>query len=97
VTGGPLRSLPHDFPVARGTRPDPGHPEGLRPKPGRPRRSWMTVDEVAAELRISKMTVTRLVHAGEIPHRRFGRSIRIDEAAFDRWAYGTETVLEDET
>jgi excisionase family DNA binding protein len=92
VTDRPLRSLPHDYPVARRARA-----ADLRPKPARPVRSWLTVEEVAAELRVSKMTVSRLVNRGEIPAIRVGRSIRIDEAAFDRWAYGTETVLEDES
>jgi excisionase family DNA binding protein len=79
----PLRSLPHDYPVARSRR--------------RTARTWLTVEEVAAELRVSKMTVTRLVNRGKIRALRVGRSIRIDEAAFDRWAYGVETVIEDET
>jgi excisionase family DNA binding protein len=39
---------------------------------------FMTVEEVAEHLRISRMSVYRLVKAGAIPARKFGRSYRID-------------------
>jgi excisionase family DNA binding protein len=32
-------------------------------------------------MRVSKMTVYRLVHAGELPAIRFGRSFRVPESA----------------
>jgi excisionase family DNA binding protein len=32
-------------------------------------------------MRVSKMTVYRLVHAGELPAVRFGRSYRVPESA----------------
>ena len=38
---------------------------------------FLTVAEVAAIMRVSKMTVYRLVHAGELPAIRFGRSYRV--------------------
>ena len=38
---------------------------------------FMTVMEVAKVMRVSKMTVYRLVHSGEIPSVRLGRSFRI--------------------
>lgn len=38
-----------------------------------------TVEEVAARLRVSKMTVYRLIHDGELGHLRVGRSFRIPE------------------
>ena len=41
----------------------------------------MTVAEVAAIMRVSKMTVYRLVHAGELPAVRVGRSFRVPEDA----------------
>ena len=41
----------------------------------------MTVAEVARAMRVSKMTVYRLVHAGEIPAVRVGRSYRVNEHA----------------
>src|SRR5262249_4382075 len=37
----------------------------------------LTVAEVSTILRVSKMTIYRMVHAGEIPHVRVGRSFRI--------------------
>ncbi|AKU17995.1 helix-turn-helix domain-containing protein [Luteipulveratus mongoliensis] len=42
---------------------------------------FMTVAEVAALMRVSKMTVYRLVHNGELPAVRVGRSFRVPEQA----------------
>ena len=42
---------------------------------------FLTVSEVAGALRVSNMTVYRLVHSGELPAVRFGRSFRIPESA----------------
>ncbi|MDQ3382553.1 MAG: helix-turn-helix domain-containing protein [Actinomycetota bacterium] len=41
--------------------------------------TFMTVAEVAAVMRVSKMTVYRLVHSGELPAVRVGRSFRVPE------------------
>lgn len=41
----------------------------------------MTVAEVAEIMRVSKMTVYRLVHSGELPAVRVGRSFRVPEQA----------------
>jgi excisionase family DNA binding protein len=43
--------------------------------------SFMTVAEVAKLMRVSKMTVYRLVHNGELPAVRVGRSFRVPEDA----------------
>ena len=43
--------------------------------------SFLTVAEVAAVMRVSKMTVYRLVHHGELPAVRVGRSFRVPEQA----------------
>ena len=40
---------------------------------------FLTVAEVAATMRVSKMTVYRLVHGGELPAVRVGRSFRVTE------------------
>ena len=40
---------------------------------------FLTVAEVAAIMRVSKMTVYRMVHAGELPAIRVGRSFRVPE------------------
>jgi excisionase family DNA binding protein len=41
----------------------------------------LTVAEVAAVMRVSKMTVYRMVHSGELPAVRVGRSFRVPEKA----------------
>lgn len=40
---------------------------------------FLTIAEVAAVMRVSKMTVYRLVHSGELPAVRVGRSFRVTE------------------
>jgi excisionase family DNA binding protein len=40
---------------------------------------FLTIAEVAARMRVSKMTVYRLVHNGELPAVRVGRSFRVTE------------------
>ncbi len=44
---------------------------------------FLTVAEVAAMMRVSKMTVYRLVHNGELPAVRVGRSFRVTEDDVD--------------
>ena len=44
---------------------------------------FLTVAEVADMMRVSSMTVYRLVHSGELPAVRFGRSFRIPESAVE--------------
>jgi excisionase family DNA binding protein len=61
------------------------HPGAVRPMTEQPpvRRtvSFLTVAEVAAIMRVSKMTVYRLVHGGELAAVRVGRSFRVPEPA----------------
>jgi excisionase family DNA binding protein len=47
--------------------------------------SFLTVAEVAAQMRVSKMTVYRLVHAGELEAVRVGRSFRVPEEAVEQY------------
>jgi excisionase family DNA binding protein len=42
---------------------------------------FLTVAEVAELMRVSKMTVYRLVHGGTLPAVRVGRSFRVPEQA----------------
>jgi excisionase family DNA binding protein len=42
---------------------------------------FLTVAEVASLMRVSKMTVYRMVHGGEMPAVRVGRSFRVPEKA----------------
>ena len=68
-------------------RPVPAaHPAAMpvgRPSVPGPRAAvtFLTVAEVAAMMRVSKMTVYRLVHAGELAAVRVGRSFRVPERA----------------
>jgi excisionase family DNA binding protein len=49
---------------------------------------FLTVAEVAAVMRVSKMTVYRMVHAAELPAVRVGRSFRVPEKAVDDYLRG---------
>ncbi|CAM3408477.1 helix-turn-helix domain-containing protein [Occultella aeris] len=42
---------------------------------------FLTVAEVAELARVSRMTVYRMVHAGELPAIRVGKSYRVPQAA----------------
>jgi len=42
---------------------------------------FLTVAEVASMMRVSKMTVYRLVHSGELPAVRVGKSFRVPETS----------------
>ena len=48
----------------------------------------LTVAEVATRLRVSKMTVYRLIHAGELPALRVGRSFRVPSQAAEEYLAG---------
>lgn len=50
-------------------------------------RLFLTVTEVATIMRVSKMTVYRLVHSGELEAVRTGRSFRIPEQAVNSYLY----------
>lgn len=45
----------------------------------------LTVQEVADAMRVSRMTVYRLIKAGELPAIRVGRHFRIRGADLDRY------------
>ena len=47
--------------------------------------SFLTVGEVAKTLRVSNMTVYRLINSGELPAVRVGRSFRLREEDVDRY------------
>jgi excisionase family DNA binding protein len=52
--------------------------------PGLTDARFLTVAEVADMMRVSRMTVYRLVHSGDLPAIRFGRSFRVPESAVQR-------------
>ncbi|WP_309081012.1 helix-turn-helix domain-containing protein [Zhihengliuella sp.] len=51
---------------------------------------FMTVAEVAEVMRVSKMTVYRLIHSAELPAVRFGRSYRVPENAVAEYLRGAQ-------
>ena len=66
------------------------HPAAMplgRPTVPAPRQAvtFLTVAEVAAMMRVSKMTVYRLVHGGELPAARVGRSFRVPRHAVEEY------------
>ena len=65
-------------------------PGGVRPIGGNLSNvNFLTVAEVAAVMRVSKMSVYRLIHAGELEAVRFGRSFRVTEKAVDAYLKGS--------
>lgn len=48
-------------------------------------RLLLRVPEAARMLEIGASTLYQMVLAGEIPHVRFGRAVRIPRAALERW------------
>ena len=50
-----------------------------------PRMQFLTVAEVADVMRVSKMTVYRLVHSGELPAVRVGKSYRVPQQALETY------------
>ncbi|MGI9119710.1 MAG: helix-turn-helix domain-containing protein [Acidimicrobiales bacterium] len=49
------------------------------------RAQYLTVSEVAATLRVSTMTVYRLIKSGDLPAIRVGKSYRLSEDEVDRY------------
>jgi excisionase family DNA binding protein len=75
-------------------RPATGQPMAAGPATQRPAPrplSFLTVTEVAAIMRVSKMTVYRLVHGGELAAVRVGRSFRVPEPAVREYLAGART------
>ena len=85
-------------------RPMSAQPMSMRPATGQPMTaapvaaagpapgvSFLTVTEVAAIMRVSKMTVYRLVHGNELAAVRVGRSFRVPESAVRDYLSGART------
>ena len=53
--------------------------------PGLAQVQFLTIAEVAKVMRVSKMTVYRLVHSGELPAVRVGKSFRVTENAVQEY------------
>jgi len=67
---------------------------------GATRTTFLTVAEVAEMLRVSRMTVYRWIHAGELPAVRFGRSFRVPQQAVEAFMEQAELaggfIIEDD-
>jgi len=55
------------------------------PSDASPAHRYMTPAEVAADLRVSPMTVYRLIHSGELAAVRIGRSFRVATVDLDAY------------
>lgn len=53
---------------------------------------YLTVEEVAELMRVSKMTVYRLLHSGDLPGIRVGRSFRVPRQALDTFLRSSATM-----
>lgn len=49
---------------------------------------FLKVVEVAAALRVSRMSVYRLIHSGDLEAVRFGRNFRVPEPAVNAYLRG---------
>jgi excisionase family DNA binding protein len=80
-----------DAPVTSGHQPiQSAHPPRWS-VPAPDRQHWLKVNEIAAELRVSRMTVYRLIHTNALPARQFGRSYRVNSADFAAYVSTTTT------
>jgi excisionase family DNA binding protein len=78
-------------------RPATAQPTAARPVSERPAPRaavhFLTVAEVARIMRVSKMTVYRLVHGGELVAVRVGRSFRVPEPAVREYLVAARTYV----
>jgi excisionase family DNA binding protein len=65
----------------------------LGPKAPREEVLLLTVAEVASIMRVSKMTVYRMVHSGVLPAVRVGRSYRVPERSVHEYVDETDSRL----
>lgn len=72
-----------------------GDERGAPPRDGAALGPVMTVAEVADALRVSTMTVYRLVNAGELPALRVGKNIRIRTRDLDAFLADGAVALRD--
>ncbi len=65
---------------------DESKPGGVTPLSGNLAGvKFLTVSEVAALMRVSKMSVYRLIHSGALEAVQFGRSFRVEQKAVDAY------------
>lgn len=76
-----MRAPEVDIFMAASDKPDRNEFADARVANANSASQFLTVAEVAALMRVSKMTVYRLVHNGELPAVRVGRSFRVHAKA----------------
>ena len=84
-------SGPESAPHAAG---HPGARNAAKPEIVNVGADLLTVSEVAARLRVSKMTVYRLVHAGTIAALRVGGSLRLPRDSVEAFLRDAEVAGE---
>lgn len=70
----------------------PDRPAPLGEGTGLDEVSFLTVAEVAGMMRVSKMTVYRMVHSGELGAVRVGRSFRVPAEAVRAYLSGARVA-----
>lgn len=48
---------------------------------------FITVAEIAEDLHVSKMTVYRLIHRGDLTSIRVGRTFRVPREEYDKYVF----------
>jgi excisionase family DNA binding protein len=48
-------------------------------------QEWLTVAQIAEQLKLHVMTVYRLIHAGRLGAVKVGRSYRVEKSTFDKY------------
>jgi excisionase family DNA binding protein len=87
----PIRQHPFRMPtlvrLSGGVASGPGAPgrEGLHRAQSFSKARFLTVQEVADLMRVSSMTVYRLIKAGDLPAVRVGRSFRVSDSDVDAY------------
>lgn len=83
------QAKPQPRPVLRQVPAQPTPAPVVQPAP-RIADPWLTISEVADQLRVSTMTAYRLCERGELRAKRVGRSLRIRQSWFDAYLEDTE-------
>ena len=58
----------------------------------KPQSEYFTVEEIAAKLNLSKMTVYRLIRQKEIVSIRVGRSFRVLKSDYDKYVERSKVI-----
>ncbi len=59
----------------------------------KPSSEILTIDELAAYLKVPKSTLYMLAREGKVPSTKVGRHWRFQKRAIDRWLEGKRVVM----